>query len=226
MSLGLTPAKFPIANEKTLDPKLSHYCAPRHWDPTMVYRYTVHEQYGPQSLPIDPRPWTKVCLEYVTSSPHEYAPSPPKDMVFTGASGFNPPTRYLAAIDHESQLRRLDQPLNNDLLSQGNCKSPMYKLPLSSDTFQQYVLLPPQSTPKSAMVRELADPAVLERNGQYKCSEEAMICGLKGAPKFFLNPTKQNRYNQKDPRCGPTLWQTVDGKNPSSPNHMPRRVPN
>jgi hypothetical protein len=76
------------------------------------------------------------------------------------------------------------------------------------------------------MVRELADPAALERNGQYKCSEEAMVCGLKGASKFFLNATKQNRYEQKDSRCGPMLWQRVDGKNPSSPNNMPRRVPN
>jgi hypothetical protein len=204
--MAVTPAKYPIGNDKTLDPKLSHYCAPKHWDPTMVYRYTVPDTY-PQALPMDPRPWTKVCLQYVNSSPAEYAPAPPSDMVFTGASSFHPPTRYLEAIDHESELRRLDKPLNNDLLSQGRCKSTQYKLPLNSDAFQQYALLPPQHTPKSAMVRELADPAVLERNGQYKCSEEAMVCGLKGAPRFFLNATKQNRYNQKDPKCGQILWQ-------------------
>ena len=215
---GITPAQFPIGNDKTLDPKLSHYCAPKHWDPTMVYRYTIPEVYGPQELPMNPRPWTKICLQYVNSSPPEYAQAPPEDMVFTGAGDYKPPSRYLSAIDHESQLRRLDRPLNNDLLTQGRCRSTQYTVPANSDTFQQYVLLPPQSTPKSAMVRELADPAVLERNGQYKCSEEAMVCSLKGAPRFFLNATKQNRYTQKDSKCGPLLWQTSGGKDPSS-NH-------
>jgi len=216
MLQGITPSKFPIDNEKTLDPKLSHYCAPKHWDPTMLYRYTIPETYGPQELPLDPRPWTKVCLQYVTSSPNEHAPTPPKDMVFTGAGSFYPPTRYLSAIEHESQLRRLDRPLNNDLLPQGRCKTAQYTLPSNSDALQQYSLLPPQHTPKSAMVRELADPAVLERNGQYKCSEEAMICSLKGAPKFFLNATKQNRYKQTDAKCGSMLLQRTDGKDPSS----------
>jgi hypothetical protein len=214
--MGITPARFPISNEKTLDPKLSHYCAPKHWDPTMVYRYTIPESYGPQALPMDPRPWTKVCLQYVNSSPPEYAPIPPQNMVFTGASDFHPPSRYLAAIDHESQLRRLDRPLNNDLLTNGPCKSTQYFLPKNSDATQQYVLLPPQILPKSKMVRELADPSVLERNGQYKCSEEAMVCSLKGAPRVFLNCTKQNRYNQKDNKCGPVLWGTKDGMDPRS----------
>jgi hypothetical protein len=137
-------------------------------------------------------------------------------MIFTGASSFSPPTRYLQAIDNESQLRRLDRPLNNDLITKGKCRSRQYALPQNSDALQQYVLLPPQTVPQSAMVRELADPSVLERNGQYKCSEEAMVCSLKGAPRFFLNATKQNRYNQKDERCGPVLWQTKGGKDPRS----------
>ena len=216
MSFGLTPAKFPISNDKTLDPKLSHYCAPKHWDPTMVYRYTIPEIYGVQSLPMDPRPWTKICLEYVNSSPPEYAPSPPSDMVITGAGEHRPPLRYLEAIDNESQLRRLDRPLNNDLITKGSCKSKQYVLPQNSDAFQQYILLPPQNPPQSAMARELADPSVLERDGQYKCSEEAMVCSLRGAPRLFLNPTKQNRYNQKDNKCGPVLWQTQNGKDPRS----------
>jgi Tfp pilus assembly protein PilE len=216
MSFGLTPARFPIANDNTLDPKLSHYCAPKHWDPTMVYRYTVPEIYGVQALPMDPRPWTKICLQYVNSGPAEYAPAPPSDMVFTGAGTAKPPTRYLQAIDSESQLRRLDRPLNNDLLTKGQCRSTQYTLPQNSDALQQYVLLPPQTAPQSSMARELADPAVLERNGQYKCSEEAMICSLKGAPRYFLNATKQNRYNQTDNKCGSTLWQRTDGQNPRS----------
>jgi len=216
MSYGLTPAQFPIANDKTLDPKLSHYCAPKHWDPTMVYRYTIPEIYGAQALPMDPRPWTKICLEYVNSGPAEYAPKPPSDMVFTGAGEVRPPNRYIEAIDNESQLRRLDRPLNNDLLTKGRCRSKQYQLPANSDALQQYVLLPPQNIPKSSMVRELADPSVLERNGQYKCSEEAMVCSLKGAPRLFLNATKQNRYNQKDDRCGSLLWQTQGDKDPRS----------
>ena len=214
------PAQFPIGNDKTLDPKLSHYCAPKHWDPTMIYRYTVPNVV--QDLPMDPRPWAKICLQYVNSGPAQPAPNPPPGMVFTGAGEFYPPNRYAAAIDNESKLRALDRVLNEDLLhGRNSCFPQQYVMPANSDALQQYVLLPPQRMPKSKMARELQDPAVLERNGQYKCSEEAMVCDLKGSPRFFFNPTRMQKYNQKDDVCGNMLWQTANGKDPS-PDNLPR----
>ena len=223
---GITPAKFPIGNDTTLDPKLSRYCAPRHWDPTMIFRYSVPGGSGTSSLslPMDPRPWAKICLQYVNSGPAEAAPPVPGNMVIPGASEFYPPGRYSAAIDNESLLRRLDRPLNEDLLpGRGSCFPQQYTLPHTSDALQQYSLLPPQVPPKSKMVRELQEPAVLERNGQYKCSEEAMICDLKASPRFWNNFTKMSKYNQKDDKCGNMLWQTKNGMNPS-PDNLPRPV--
>jgi hypothetical protein len=224
MLRGITPAKVPLGNDKTLDPSLSHYCAPKHWDPTMIYRYSIPE--GPsQSLPMDPRPWAKVCLEYVNSGPAEVAPPVSNSMVITGAGEFYPPSRYLSAIDQESQLRRLDRPLNEDLLpGSGSCFPQQYTLPESSDAYQQYSLLPPQYASRSKIARELENPRVLEELNQYDCSEKAMVCDLQGAPRFFNNHTKLQKYNQKDETCGNMLWQTKNGKNPSAEN-LPRPVP-
>jgi hypothetical protein len=113
--------------------------------------------------------------------------------------------------------------LNEDLLP-NTCYPGQYVLPNTSDALQQYSLLPPQIPPKSKMARELEHPTVLERMGQYKCSEQAMVCDLKAVPKFFNNFTRLQKYNQKDNVCGTMLWQTANGKDPSAEN-LPRPVP-
>jgi len=223
MLRGITPARVPIGNDKTLDPSLAHYCAPKHWDPTRIYYYTVPDG-PPQALPMDPRPWTKVCLQYINSGPATAAPSVPNSLVVTGAGEFYPPGRYAEAIDNESRLRRLDRPLNEDLLpGRFSCFPKQYVLPDSSDALQQYVLLPPQVLPASKMVREMESPSVIRNITQYKCSEEAMVCDLKATPKVFNNFTSLQKYNQKDNRCGTMLWQTNNGKDPSASN-LPRPV--
>lgn len=225
MSQGIVPQRYPIKNDTTLDPKLSHYCAPKHWDPTMIFRYSV-PQVPSVALPTDPRPWTKVCLQYVNSGAAEYAPSVPDTMVFPGAGEFYPTNRYSAAIDNESLLRRLDRPLNEDLLpplpQNPGCFPPQYTLPPHSDALQQSILLPPQTPPSSKMVRELESPAVLEKHGQYVCSKEAMACDMAGAPRFWNNHTKLAKYNQKEGACGETLWQYANNTYPSASN--PPRV--
>lgn len=225
--MSITPAQFPIQNDKILN-KLTNYCAPKHWDPTMIFRYSVPNGMNPSSslpLPMDPRPWAKICLQYVNSGPAEPAPPVPASMVIPGASEFYPPDRYSAAINNESLLRRLDRPLNEDLLpGPKSCFPEQYVLPATSDAYQQYSLLPPQRPPRSKMARDLENPPVLNHMGQYKCSEEAMVCDLKAAPLFWNNFTKISKYNQKDNTCGNMLWQTKDGKNPS-PDNLPRPVP-
>lgn len=223
---GITPSPFPIHNDTTLDPKLTNHCASRHWDPTMIFRYSVPGGMGTSSLPLpmDPRPWTKICMQYVNSGPAEPAPPVPQSMVIPGAGQFYPPGRYSASINQESALERLDRPLNEDLLP-GSCPGfKQYTLPATSDSLQQWSLLPPQNPPRSKMARDLEHPPVLERMGQYKCSEEAMVCDLKGAPRFFNNFTSLAKYNQKDNRCGSMLWQTNNGRDPSAEN-LPRPPP-
>ncbi len=226
--MAVNAAPFPIRNDTTLDPKLTHYCAPKHWDPTMIFRYSVPGGMGTNSLslPMDPRPWAKICLQYVNSGPAEPAPPVPPSLVIPGAGEFYPPGRYEEAINNESLLRRLDRPLNQDLLpGRKSCFPEQYVMPANSDALQQYVLLPPQKQPKSKMARNLADPPVLERNGQYKCSEEAMVCDLKAAPRFFNNHTKLQKYNQRDQKCGNMLWQYNNNTYPS-PDNLPRPVQN
>lgn len=216
---GILASEFPIKNDTTLDPKLIHYCAPKHWDPTMVFRYSVPGGMEGTSLPLpmDPRPWVKINQAYVNSGAAEPAPRVPASFVIPGAGQFYPPGRYAESIDKESVLERLDRPLNHDLMP-GGCFAKQFILPETSDVYQQWSLLPPQIAPKSKMVRDLADPPVLERKGQYACSEQAMACGLMGAKRFFNNATSLTKYNQKDQVCGNTLWQTNDGQNPSSTN--------
>lgn len=221
MASGMIPRPYPIGNDTTLDPSLTHKCAPKHWDPTMIYRYTLPQQYATQ-LPTDPRPWTKVCLEYVNSGPAAPAPAVPNGFLVPGAAEFYPPTRYQQAIDQESLLRRLDRPLNNDLLP-NTCYPNQYTMPQGSDALQQQTLLPPYEPPKSRMVRELESPAALQRGGQYECSKEAMLCDLAGAPRFWNNHTKLAKYNQREGACGNTLWQYQGGKAPSAEN-LPRPV--
>lgn len=74
--MAVNAAQFPIGNDKTLDPKLTHYCAPKHWDPTMIFRYSVPGGMNTNSLslPMDPRPWAKICLQYVNSDLHNLPP--------------------------------------------------------------------------------------------------------------------------------------------------------
>lgn len=222
---GITPGRFPIGDDKVLDSKLTSYCAPKHWDPTMIFRYSVPNGMGTNSiaLPMDPRPWAKICQRYVNSGPAEVAPSVPENMVIPGAGEFYPPGRYASAIEEESRLRRLDRPLNEDLLP-GTCKTfrHQYVLPATSDALEQWKLLPAQRQPRGAIVRGLADPPVLERLGeQYRCSEEAMVCDIKAAPLLFNNFTKLAKYSQKDGKCGNMLWQYTNGKAPSAEN-LPR----
>ena len=47
-------------------------CLKTHWDPTAILRRTLPTGYAPQ--PLDPRPWTRICMEYTNSSPEEPAP--------------------------------------------------------------------------------------------------------------------------------------------------------
>jgi hypothetical protein len=228
MASGITPANYPIGNDNVLDMKAIG-CAKKHWDPTMVFRYSVPggmgSGAGSVALPMDPRPWAKICMQYVNSGPAQPAPTVPTSMVIPGAGEFYPPGRYQEAINNESVLRRLDRPLNQDLLpGPGSCFPEQYVMPANSDALQNWSLLPPQRAPKSKMARELQDPAVLERNGQYKCSEEAMVCDLKAVPRFFNNFTRLSKYNQREAPCGNMLWQYANGQPPSAEN-LPRPVP-
>lgn len=110
-----------------------------HWDPTQIVRWTLPDGgQGGKSipLPMDFRPWAKISKEYRTSGPAIAAPMPPENVVFGMGGEFYPPGRYSAAIDKESVLRYLDRRLDRW------CQTKEYVSPVTSDMFQQRVLIP------------------------------------------------------------------------------------
>jgi hypothetical protein len=114
-----------------------------HWDATAIYRLAV-KQTETIPLPTDPRPWTKICMSYVNSGPAEIAPEPPANMVFPSGGSMYPPSRYSQAIGDESLLKRLDRPLNRDLLTtvDTSCAPDQYFVPLQSDMYDQKPIIP------------------------------------------------------------------------------------
>jgi hypothetical protein len=182
----VSPVPIEAAPTKPLFPPV---CLKYHWDPTMILARTLPQGLN-VPLPLDPRPWTKVCLSYVNSGDsQEQAPTPPPSMVFPSGGEFYPPNRYSQAIGNESLLRRLDRPL-------GTCDVNQFEPNPQGDMYISNVLVPDRRVPTSAMVQEMAMPRVLIRPGAYPCREEADVANLERSQVLFNNATKQQRYNQ------------------------------
>ena len=180
-----TPVEpYPIEGSKTA-PFFPPVCLKYHWDPSKIYRRTV--PVSQVSLPLDHRPYAKVCLEYRTSAPEQKAPNTPKDLVFPMGGEFYPPDRYSAAIDNESLLRRLDRPL-------GTCDPEQYVPPFQGDMYIDRMLVPKSDKPPSRFVEELSMPQALMRVGNYNCRAEADQRNWERSPRLFNNATKQDRY--------------------------------
>jgi hypothetical protein len=179
------PAKFPLQNEGP-SPFAPPLCLRSHWDPTMILRRTLPSEQVP--LPLDFRPYTKVCLDYVTSAPPEQAPTPPANLVFPPGGEFYPPTRYSQAIDQESLLRRQDRPL-------GTCEADQYVPSTGSDMYSYRQFIPPRNAAYDTnFISELAMPRVLLTVGPYECRAEADKVNLSRSTLTFNNATKQQRY--------------------------------
>lgn len=187
-----TTSQVPFGPSPT-NPMYPAVCLKYHWDPTAVLRRVVPQ--GPAvPMALDPRPWTKVCLEYVNSGKaSEQAPVPPPNMVFPSGGEFYPPTRYSSNIDNESLLRRLDRPL-------GTCDKEQYEPPFTGDMYVPNRMVPERSrVPTTEMIQELAMPKALLRVAPYECRVEGDMDNWKRSPYLFNNATKQQRYNQAFP---------------------------
>jgi len=188
--LGNSTANKASFGGSTTQPFFPPVCLQYHWDPTAILRRVV-PQGPPVPLALDPRPWAKVCLEYVNSGQSsEQAPVPPANMVFPSGGEFYPPTRYSSAIDNESLLRRLDRPL-------GTCDAEQYEPNQRGDMYISNQLVPDRVyTPTTEMVKELAMPKALLRAGLYDCRLDADKANWARSTSLFNNATKQQRYNQ------------------------------
>ncbi len=139
-------------------------------------------------LPMDFRPYVKVCKDYVTSAPAVVAPMPPKGMVFPSGGEFYPPGRYSANINNESKLHYLDRTLDRW------CQTKEFIPKLSSDMYVPNVMVTRTNVPTSAFVQELAMPQAVLRETGFNCRTENDQANWNRSPRLFSNPTKQDRY--------------------------------
>lgn len=195
---GEQPDSFPFKNSDTpnLYPPM---CIRSHWDAEMIIRRTLPQ--GQVSVPLDPRPWTKVCLSYTTSSDFEDAPRPPDGMVFPSGGTVYPPTRYRESIDNESRLRRLDRPL-------GTCERDQYTPPRTGDMYRPNATVPDRPHVSDRFIDELSFPKACLRSGPYDCRVEGEQEAWGRSPRLFNNTTKQDRYAASRPdlaKAKPTM---------------------
>jgi hypothetical protein len=172
-------AAFPLSDDGASFPPV---CLRSHWDPEMIIRRSLPS--ARVSLPLDPRPLTKVCMEYVTSAPFEMAPKTPESLVFPSGGTVYPPTRYRNAVDKESMLRRLDRPL-------GTCEAEQFEP--HHNLYTPNATVPDRGKPNSRFIQELAFPMALMRSGTYDCRRENDEKAMANNEKMFNNATKQNR---------------------------------
>ena len=160
-------------------------CLKTHWDPTQMLKHILPQQ--KVSLPLDFRPYVKVCKQYVTSGPTVIAPIPPENMVFPTGGEFYPPGRYAANIDQESVLKTLDHPLDKW------CPTTQYVPNRSSNMYIAGSTVPDR-TNDSPFVTELSMPQAVLRNDIYTCRSENDSKYFNRSARLFNNPTKQDRY--------------------------------
>lgn len=186
--LGSPVQDLPLGNQGPAD-FYPPVCLKTHWDPTAILRHTLPSGGRSLALPLDPRPWTRVCMQYTTAGEQERAPDVPSNVVLPSGGQFYPPGRYQAAIDEESQLRRLDRPL-------GTCEGNQWEPSLRSDMFNAHVLVPDRAPPADpTRVHEISFPKALLRTGPYDCREANDRAAVALTSDFiFNNATKQDRY--------------------------------
>lgn len=160
-----------------------------HWDPTMILKRTLPDGYVAQST--DPRPWTRICMEYTTAGEQDTAPEVNPSIVMPMGGQFYPASKYMEAIDNESKLHWLDRPL-------GTCEGNQWQPNERGDMFNSRLLVPDR---KGAIdptkIEELAYPKALLRSGPYDCRAENDAIAVQASSDFmFNNATKQNRYKQ------------------------------
>jgi hypothetical protein len=182
---GGSPAGTNPIQDSPTKPFFPPVCLSTHWDPTRIFARSVPTQHV--NLPIDFRPYTKVCLDYRTSAPEQAAPEVSDDVVFPGGGDVYPPTRYINNIDKESLLRRLDRPL-------GTCDPAEYEPPQNGDMYVDSMMVPKTPKNSSKFINELAMPQALLRDGPYYCRAEADKKNWDRSPRLFNNTTKQDRY--------------------------------
>lgn len=182
------PSQFASEGPKPFFPPV---CLKTHWDPTAIIQRTLPTEYIAQAL--DPRPWAKICLEYVTSGENGPAPNVPSDVVLPSSGGDGvraPANRYLQAVDNESLLRRMDRPL-------GTCDADQYEPNQQGDMYNSRVMAPRIRNVNPRVLAEASFPKVLINMGEYDCRQRNDELNIELSARLFNNATKQDKYKLK-----------------------------
>lgn len=166
-------------------------CLKTHWDPTAIIQRTLPTEYVPQAL--DPRPWAKICLDYVTTGENGPGPSVPADVVLSSSGGDGirgPANRYSQAVDNESKLRGLDRPL-------GTCDDDQFLPNQEGDMYNSRIMAPRIRNVDQRVLAEASFPKVLLNLGQYDCRQQNDELNIDLSARLFNNATKQDRYKLK-----------------------------
>lgn len=184
---GGSPLHTQPLNSEGPTPFFPPVCLQSHWDPTQILKRTLPA--GHISLPTDPRPWTRICMEYTTAGDNDAAPRVNPDIVLPPGGSRYPYDLYANAIASESELRRLDRPL-------GTCEQKQWEPTLRSDMYDAQKLVPKRSTPSDpTRISEISFPRALLRSGPYDCRASADAMNVAMASDYmFNNATKQDRY--------------------------------
>jgi len=183
---GSPVLELPIESEGPT-PFFPPVCYSSHWNPTAILKRTLPDQ--KVGLALDFRPWAKICMEYRTSGEEIPGPEVPASVTLPSGGEFYPNSRYVEAIDSESDLRRLDRPL-------GTCEGDQFFPNEKGDMFNARLLIP-RTTPYSnpALIEEIAFPQVLLRPGPYDCRAANDLANLTlSSDRLFNAATKQDRY--------------------------------
>jgi hypothetical protein len=160
-------------------------CIKSHWDAGAILRKTLPTEHIGQAL--DPRPWARICLEYTTTGEDSVPPPISPSAVLPSGGQFYPVSRYMAAIDDESKLRRLDRPLEM-------CEADQFQPNTQGDMYNSRLLVPRIQNVNPNMIEEVAFPKVLITAGPYDCRNDLDKQNMNLSGRLFNNSTKQDRY--------------------------------
>lgn len=189
MDLFPTHESYPFGNQGPKD-FFPPVCNEFHFDPTKIIQHQLPQENYSVPLPLDPRPWTRICMEYRNTTTNEAAPNIDPNIAFPAGGFFQDPNKYLNSVDSESQLRRLNQNLRK-------CDIGQYEPNQNGDMFNGRILVPHKPV-RMTDVSELEFPKVLLSVGPYDCRAKEDTKNIAVSNKPFFNATKQERYYKND----------------------------
>lgn len=165
-------------------------CIKSHWDPELLANRHILPTGNVEPLPVDPRPYTRICTTYNTTAPEELnenkinrskmsLPSLPG-----GAAGRNVPYElYVNNVNIESDIL-LNKP-------QDKCDDNKWQPADDSDLYNNNSA-PPKNTGNS--FSELSRPlATIVSKTPYKCRADADSLAWDRSPRLFNNVTREDR---------------------------------